>query len=104
LSITNLAGPLGANDRGSGHTVRGFLQASPIERISEEQVQQQFEVNLFGALRLIHEVLPGLSEQGAGTIVNVASVLGLVPFPFSGTYCAPSSVRSKPAIRRHATK
>lgn len=66
----------------------GFLQAGPIELISEEQVRQQFEVNVFGALRLIREVLPGMREKGAGTIVNVASVLGRVSFPFCGIYCA----------------
>jgi short-subunit dehydrogenase len=37
---------------------------------------------------MIQAVLPGMRRQGAGLIVNISSILGLVPAPFMGVYAS----------------
>jgi short-subunit dehydrogenase len=39
-------------------------------------------------MRMINAVLPHMRRQGAGRIVNVSSVLGLVPAPYMALYSA----------------
>jgi 2-hydroxycyclohexanecarboxyl-CoA dehydrogenase len=43
-------------------------------------------VNLVGVLAVTHAVLPGMHEQGGGSIVNIASEAGRVGSPGSATY------------------
>lgn len=51
-----------------------------------ERMQAQFDVNYWGPVRCVKEVLPAMREQGNGTIINVASVQGRVSSPGWGTY------------------
>jgi NADP-dependent 3-hydroxy acid dehydrogenase YdfG len=53
-----------------------------------ETLQQQMEVNYFGVVRMVRAVLPGMLERGAGTILNIGSVAGRVPYPSMATYGA----------------
>lgn len=64
----------------------GFGQQGPIEDTPLEAVRQQFEVNLFGPMRLCQLVLPGMRLAGAGRIVNVSSMGGRLTFPGGGAY------------------
>jgi short-subunit dehydrogenase len=50
------------------------------------QAQVLFDTNVFGVLRMIQAVLPGMRRQGSGLIVNLSSILGLIPAPFMGVY------------------
>jgi NAD(P)-dependent dehydrogenase (short-subunit alcohol dehydrogenase family) len=43
--------------------------------------REEFEVNVFGALRLVHAVLPGMRERGAGKIHLMSSGAGRVGNP-----------------------
>ncbi len=61
---------------------------SSIEDASEDEVRKQFETNVFGTLRVIWNVLPGMRERGSGTIVNLSSIGGIVAVPFAGYYSA----------------
>lgn len=61
----------------------GIQIAGPLETLSIEQLQRQFEVNVYGHLRLIQTFLPMLS---AGRIVNVSSMMGKVALPTLGAY------------------
>lgn len=47
-----------------------------------------FETNFFGPLQLMQAVLPGMRDQGSGTIVNVSSLSGVIAEPYSGIYAA----------------
>ena len=56
------------------------------EESSVSQAQALFDVNLFGVIRTTNAVLPIMRQQKAGRIVNISSVLGLIPAPFSALY------------------
>ena len=58
------------------------------EESSLEQAQSLFDVNLFGVIRMTKAVLPTMRQQGAGRIVNISSVMGLIPAPFWALYAA----------------
>jgi short-subunit dehydrogenase len=58
------------------------------EESSIEQAKSLFDVNLFGVIRMTNAVLPIMRRQGSGRIVNLSSLMGLVPAPFSALYAA----------------
>jgi NAD(P)-dependent dehydrogenase (short-subunit alcohol dehydrogenase family) len=66
----------------------GYGALGALEAATEEQVKQQFDVNLFGLIAVTKAVLPGMRQQRSGTIINVSSVGGRVTFPFSSLYHA----------------
>src|SRR5215218_2046631 len=66
----------------------GLGIAGAAEESSIEQARALFETNLFGSVRMTRAVLPHMRKQGGGRIINVSSVLGLVPAPFMGLYAA----------------
>lgn len=45
-------------------------------------------MNVFGVLRVTNAVLPTMRRQGTGRIVNLSSVLGLIPAPYSALYAS----------------
>jgi NAD(P)-dependent dehydrogenase (short-subunit alcohol dehydrogenase family) len=65
----------------AGYAVRGA-----VEEISDEQVQQIFDVNVFGVLRMVRTVAPHMRKQGAGRIINISSIVGILTFPVNGVY------------------
>src|SRR4051812_47209290 len=66
----------------------GLGIAGAAEESSIEQAQALFDTNLFGSIRMTRNVLPQMREQGSGRIINISSVLGLVPAPFGALYSA----------------
>src|ERR687897_1945467 len=58
------------------------------EESSLEQAKSLFDVNLFGVFRTTKAVLPTMRRQGSGRIVNISSVMGLIPAPFMALYAA----------------
>ncbi len=66
----------------------GVELRSSIEDADEDDIRRQFETNVFGAVRMMQAVLPGMRERRAGTIVNVSSIAGLVSRPYGGFYAA----------------
>jgi len=58
------------------------------EESSLEQAKALFDVNLFGVIRLTKAVLPAMRQAGAGRIVNLSSIMGLIPAPFMALYAA----------------
>ncbi|TPI33117.1 oxidoreductase [Mesorhizobium sp. B3-2-1] len=58
------------------------------EESSIAQVQSLFDVNLFGVIRMTNAVLPSMRRRGQGRVVNIGSILGLVPAPYSAHYSA----------------
>jgi NAD(P)-dependent dehydrogenase (short-subunit alcohol dehydrogenase family) len=66
----------------------GFGIIGAAEESSVAQAQQLFDTNFFGLVRLTREVLPYLRAQGSGRIINISSVLGILPAPYGALYAA----------------
>lgn len=66
----------------------GYAMYGAVEEISDEQVQQMFDVNVFGALRMVRAVVPHMRKQGAGRIINISSIVGKLAFPVNGVCSA----------------
>lgn len=58
------------------------------EESSIAQAQALFDVNVFGVLRMTNAVLPIMRRQGKGRIINMSSILGLIPSPFNALYAS----------------
>jgi len=58
------------------------------EESSIEQAKSLFEVNFFGLVRMTNAVLPPMRKNGGGHIINISSVLGFIPAPYSTFYGA----------------
>jgi NAD(P)-dependent dehydrogenase (short-subunit alcohol dehydrogenase family) len=66
----------------------GFNPFGPLAEIPLADARRLFETNLLGPLALTQAVFPHMSAQGRGRIVNIGSVVGVLPTPFAGVYCA----------------
>jgi NAD(P)-dependent dehydrogenase (short-subunit alcohol dehydrogenase family) len=65
----------------------GIAVAGPLEMLGEEELRQQFEVNVIGLHRVTRAALPML-RAARGRIVNISSVAGQEVLPFNGAYAA----------------
>jgi NAD(P)-dependent dehydrogenase (short-subunit alcohol dehydrogenase family) len=74
--IEQNVGPVYAliNNAGYGH--EGTLEES-----SMDELRQQFEVNVFGAVAMMKAVLPHMRARREGRILNVTSMAGLMTMP-----------------------
>jgi NAD(P)-dependent dehydrogenase (short-subunit alcohol dehydrogenase family) len=66
----------------------GYGQFGMIEELSETELRDQMETNLFGALWVTQAALPLLREQGSGHFLQVSSIGGITAFPNVGAYNA----------------
>lgn len=58
------------------------------EESSQAQVKALFDVNVFGVLRMTQAVLPVMRGQRKGRIINLSSILGLIPAPYNALYAS----------------
>lgn len=54
----------------------GYGSYGAVEDVSLDEARAQFDVNVFGAVRLIQLVLPQMRAQRSGSIVNITSMGG----------------------------
>jgi NAD(P)-dependent dehydrogenase (short-subunit alcohol dehydrogenase family) len=66
----------------------GYGLVGPFEAASPEEIQRQFEVNVFGLMAVTRAVLPHFRAQRSGTLINVASMGGRITFPLYSVYHA----------------
>ena len=66
----------------------GLALASILECVPINMAKDLFEVNFFGALRLIQAVLPSMKARKSGHIINNSSHFGIVGAPFNELYSA----------------
>ena len=67
----------------AGHGSLGALETA-----TEQEIRQQFDVNVFGVIDVTKAVLPVMRQQRSGVLINVSSIGGRVTFPFSSLYHA----------------
>jgi 3-oxoacyl-[acyl-carrier protein] reductase len=60
----------------------GISHARPLEELSEDDWQEQWELHVMAPMRLMRSLAPRMAERGGGRIVNVSSSSGKRP---SGT-------------------
>lgn len=82
-ALTDQAGRLDLLVNNAGIAVMGAVEEVPMPL-----VQQQFDANLFGVVRVTRAALPIMRRRQSGTIINISSVVGMVPIPFGGFYSA----------------
>lgn len=61
----------------------------PVESVPLSAVRAMFETNVFGALRMVQALVPGMRDRGRGHVVHVSSVAGrMSATPLNGLYAA----------------
>lgn len=76
-------GPIDAVVNNAGFAVCGVFEAT-----DDEQIRSEFEVNVFGLMRVTRAFIPHFRANGGGTFVQVSSVGGRITFPLFSTYHA----------------
>jgi len=67
----------------------GYGLIGSLEELSDKESRDNFEVNVFGMLNVIRNVMPHLRTQKSGHIINISSIGGFSgAFPGFGIYCA----------------
>jgi short-subunit dehydrogenase len=66
----------------------GFAIFDPIESARPDDLTSMMQTNYFGAVWCTQAVLPQMLARGNGTIVNVASIAGIMGYARMGGYCA----------------
>jgi NAD(P)-dependent dehydrogenase (short-subunit alcohol dehydrogenase family) len=66
----------------------GFAMGGFLEDLSDQDLKDQFDTNVFGYLRVIRVVVPVMRGAGTGKIINLGSISGRVAFPALGAYAA----------------
>ncbi|MFF8770759.1 oxidoreductase [Kitasatospora sp. NPDC015120] len=64
----------------------GYGSYGALEDVPQEEARRQFDVNVFGAVRLTQLVLPHMRARRSGTVVNVTSMGGKIHTPLGGWY------------------
>ncbi len=66
----------------------GYGLTGPAVELPLEQIEKEFAVNVFGALKLAQLVGKVMAKRRDGIIVNIGSVSGMLTTPFASAYCA----------------
>ena len=66
----------------------GYAIFDPAESANPDELRDMMETNYFGAVHCTQAVLPQMLERRDGTIVNVASITGLMGYARMSGYCA----------------
>jgi NAD(P)-dependent dehydrogenase (short-subunit alcohol dehydrogenase family) len=65
----------------------GVSLTAPLVEAPMDRIRNLIDTNLTGVIAMIQAVFPHMAERG-GQIVNLGSVIGLLPTPFTAAYCA----------------
>jgi short-subunit dehydrogenase len=66
----------------------GYGLVATVEEVTEEEMRAQFDINLFGLLRVCKAVIPMMRTQQSGVIINISSFLGKIGLPLLTLYNA----------------
>ena len=66
----------------------GYGQLGGMEELTDAEVRQNYDINVFGTHNVIRAVLPRLRARRSGHIINISSIAGITgAFPGWGVYC-----------------
>ena len=66
----------------------GIYRGHSLEDTTDEELSELIDTNLKGPFYLCREVVPNMSKQGGGAIVNISSIGGVVAMEGSAAYVA----------------
>ncbi len=64
----------------------GIGMVGAVEDSSIKELQQHFDTNFYGPIRMMQAVLPHMRERRSGRIINVSSLAGFFGLPYRGGY------------------
>ncbi len=66
----------------------GYGAFGPVEAGTREEIERQFDVNVFGLIACVQAVAPHFRERKAGVLINVSSIGGIMTVPAYAVYNA----------------
>ena len=66
----------------------GYSLVGSMEEMTDEEFRATMDVNLFGAVNIIRNVMPYLRQQKSGHIINISSNAGYIGFEKAASYNA----------------
>ena len=57
----------------------GYGIGGSVEELTDEEARESFDINVFGTLNVIREVMPFMRERKSGHIINISSIAGIAP-------------------------
>lgn len=66
----------------------GYGIGGSLEELTDEEVRQSFDVNVFGTINVIRNVLPYMRAQQSGHIINISSIAGFAASTGWAAYAA----------------
>jgi NAD(P)-dependent dehydrogenase (short-subunit alcohol dehydrogenase family) len=66
----------------------GYGAFGPVEAGTREQIERQFDVNVFGLIACVQAIAPHFREQKAGVLINISSIGGIMTVPAYAVYNA----------------
>jgi NAD(P)-dependent dehydrogenase (short-subunit alcohol dehydrogenase family) len=60
----------------------------PVESLTIAEIEEQFDVNFFGSIRMLQAVLPQMRKQKSGHVINISSYQGIWGLPYGSAYSA----------------
>ena len=64
----------------------GYGLVSTVEEVNEQEMFDQFNINVFGILRVCKACIPIMRKQNSGIIINISSFLGKIGLPLLTFY------------------
>jgi short-subunit dehydrogenase len=66
----------------------GHGLSDSVEMMDRDDYRRMFDTNLFGAIEGMQAAILVMKQQGGGAIINISSVAGHIPLPYSAAYSA----------------
>lgn len=66
----------------------GYIQVGAIEELSDKEIRDNFDINVFGMMNVIRAVMPVYRQQHHGYFLNIASISGSTTAPGQAIYSA----------------
>jgi short-subunit dehydrogenase len=66
----------------------GYGAFGPVEAGRRDEIERQFDVNVFGLIACVQAIAPHFREQKAGVLINISSIGGIMTIPAYAVYNA----------------